>query len=1274
MKKGLFFLLLASIIGAGETFGQGGGTPPSSSFKPTQDFLTKMGEILPNAPNTAAIVKYGGIDIEMNTGVVKKSIELKPFSSRNISVPINLGFNSMGLRVTEYPTRVGIGWHLQAGGVISRVIYGKDDLIAQRYVPTSILSPNDEDTYTTTFCVKLNYEGNRDATPDMFSYNFGPFSGKFIFDNNGTIRPLQATNIKFYYNPSLQSSGEWKFKAITPDGTQYFFGASGAVESTKIGATRFFNDFVPNAWHITKIIDPHGYYVNFVYEEQQYGPIVTDIEETVVSNAPGCGEATCPTEQNPNPPNGCLMNNYETRYMTARASRLVEINDLDGDKVLFTYSAVGYPELLVNEIAYYVNTSSLVSKYTLNYAYENPSGGGTIPFLTSIVETGSQGAPISLGHRFTYYSRSAVPKRFSYSQDHWGYYNGKYNTTLVPVPEDQQMALKFPQATANREPDPNYAVIGLLSEITYPTGGKDVITYEPNTISAVKDVNGYQTLSQSITGQFELSYVYSTGVSFQIGYDPVVRLDISSQYTQSGTPASHPGGYVKIYNSSNQLVCSTFVSPPESGVYSLTEFKYLAPGTYTMVVGAQGPYIQTTCNLKRRDGLAANYQTVEKVVGGMRVKKVETSGYPDRATMVKRFYYGTLAEKTKSSAQYYTHPQYYATLTFTDGVTDGACSGLLCSRTYEHAVMNSTSLSRLYTADGKIVEYTSVLESIGGDNFENGVVEHKFNVGEDAAAQNIRGTLANLFSPFSNNSVWGLGETETVTYRNVNGSLVKANAKEYINYVDQRLMVDLPYYFITEKGTLNCRAYDASGNVVGPYPVVHQNFNINKYYLTTVWKYLKTQKEYQYDENGANPAVTQIDYEYNDLQYLTLSKRIFTNSKGEVFTENFTYPHNYSSLSPYDEMIARNMVETVVEQRSTITNSQYTDKELSKVKTNYAIFSGDATLNPSTIIKASSVEKSFEQSSPMDLEVTINSYDKRGNILQTTSRKEGVVSYVWGYKQKYPVAKVVGKSYNDVFSQSGLSDAVLNSSSVISDETIRTELLKLRQLTGCQVITNTYKYPYGTSSSSDINGKNTYYEYDQFGRLVIVRDHDQNVLKKMCYKYNGMIENCVTACVNTTANWVNTGNTRCQQVNCTYTGYQEIEQTDNNSCSPTYNQTQWILGAYDPTTCSGSTGNVSITFQNNLVQAFGNSAGWVITYTHKTTGQVYSFSIPSTGSGTLGCIPAGSYSVAVTKPGNTWMVLFSTGCSSMSGTSASFGKVIVSASACNTITLTDDMM
>jgi YD repeat-containing protein len=135
------------------------------------------------------------------------------------------------------------------------------------------------------------------------------------------------------------------------------------------------------------------------------------------------------------------------------------------------------------------------------------------------------------------------------------------------------------------------------------------------------------------------------------------------------------------------------------------------------------------------------------------------------------------------------------------------------------------------------------------------------------------------------------------------------------------------------------------------------------------------------------------------------------------------------------------------------------------------------------------------------------SYDAKGNTCEIKRRNGITTSYLWGYNKTYPVAEIIGKSYNEVISQSGISLSILDNSST-TDVAMRLELNKLHSLSNCLVTTYTYKLLVGMTSSTDANGRTTNYEYDGFGRLAYIRDKDNNIVKKFCYNYAGQTAAC----------------------------------------------------------------------------------------------------------------------------------------------------------------------
>jgi hypothetical protein len=109
--------------------------------------------------------------------------------------------------------------------------------------------------------------------------------------------------------------------------------------------------------------------------------------------------------------------------------------------------------------------------------------------------------------------------------------------------------------------------------------------------------------------------------------------------------------------------------------------------------------------------------------------------------------------------------------------------------------------------------------------------------------------------------------------------------------------------------------------------------------------------------------------------------------------------------------------------------------------------------------------------------------------------------------------------------------------------------------TAATMVTYTYFPNVGITTMANAANYIVYYQYDNFGRLLLVRDIDKNIVKQYDYKYWQHI----APCASTAPQWELTGNTRCEisPITNTYTGIKQAEERNENNCSSTYLQTRW---------------------------------------------------------------------------------------------------------------------
>jgi RHS repeat-associated protein len=192
---------------------------------------------IPPSANAASLGKYGDSPVSYYTGSASTGVQLYTIVSKDLSVPLSVGYHHGGIKVEEESSNVGLGVSGNFGGVVTRTIKGLDDL-KNKGIPFHPLPADPEnDTY-----FKNNIDDPAwgfpgvDTEPDIFYYNVGGQSGKFIMASGTQFPlkgiPLDRSDVDITCN--LLSTGSnppvyggslprYQWVITLADGTQYTF-------------------------------------------------------------------------------------------------------------------------------------------------------------------------------------------------------------------------------------------------------------------------------------------------------------------------------------------------------------------------------------------------------------------------------------------------------------------------------------------------------------------------------------------------------------------------------------------------------------------------------------------------------------------------------------------------------------------------------------------------------------------------------------------------------------------------------------------------------------------------------------------------------------------------------------------------------------------------------------------------------------------------------------------------------------------------------------------
>ncbi|MBS1743531.1 MAG: hypothetical protein JST81_10895 [Bacteroidetes bacterium] len=1190
--------------------------------------LPEMPKIIPPSPEAGALANSAAISTSLFTGAASVRIPLYEIQAGDIKLPISVNYSSNGIRVNDIPSRVGLGWNLIAGGVITKTIHDQDD---DDFSTVRVPWPANTDYQSLFQFANDALLQNHDTQYDEYSFNVNGMSGKFFIDDNGDAWQTEHTSYK------IRRFGS-EFRLTTGDGTQYIFGSGGIVEKThqhKFNGINSDNGTKTTSWFLTKIISANNEnYIDFVYQpisiyclfgQSQHVILRTTAPYNGIPNTT-CAHCTEGSFPNPSPNFG----NYDTWYLT-------QINSSSGVSVNFQYAPRPAPEAShdnrVTSIAVKRSGEPLSFKF-FDFVYDDfffTSGDYYDPnqrfYLKHIIMKSMGDAQPDQRYNFSYYDQH-LPSQLSCALDYFGYYNGRANANLVPRMPDFQSYING-SLCANREPSFDYAVFGSLQKVTYPTGGSETFIYEPHTV--------VQNVSTTSTSEHTISTIgqgYSAENTLTFDFHITTpgatdRVELTTYLNPLGPPQNSPNYWpagdgkiiskLKIVDQATQQIIydASHTELTLTGAHPT----FQANHNYRLFLTVKG--ITYKANAMVRYNPVTTTSAVNTAGCGIRVKQINSFDPVANKTFSKYYSYVT-ADRT-SIGNLSSGVGRLATMNAEFYPAGGVChlqtSGIPgiemieeCTNMWE---IGSSSIITGYLFGGSPIAYSSVLESDDPD-FKHGAVQHEFRAVYDPITVGPYHNTPPSYAPGAMKADYNGTETLTRYLKKQDDRFVVQKEQENV-YEDADSYYHIVYNHVVRK------RWEAPGSSSWTYYDKLRGYDIGGYPMYTGWKYLSRSINRDFNENGENPVEQELTYVYGNTDNCLPTKIITTNSKGENLVQMIKYPNDFPGTDPYPDMVDRHIITPVVQQVN------YNDGNfMNRIQNNFQRWTNTTAIpyfKPAEIVAG--------QANTTETAISYKELDKNGNPVHIVKADGLSYVYLWDYNNNFPIAEVVNAVPRDVAftsfethnagnwtlsnSNYNYSEAMTGSYSysgnlqkdVNTDQTYIVSLwakyealvnglqgtvvnskrgwtlyqwtihgVSTVSVTGntidevrltpkdANITTYTYSPFVGVTTVSDANNNILYYSYDGFNRLWLIRDIDLNIIKQYQYRYGEQI--AVTGDI--TPRWVPTGTHRCATNhgpnNYDYTGVEEEEEKDENNMSPTYGQSRWVTATIPVLNCT----------------------------------------------------------------------------------------------------------
>ncbi|MGG5211113.1 hypothetical protein ACQWU4_19500 [Chryseobacterium sp. MIQD13] len=244
-----------------------------------------------------------------------------------------------------------------------------------------------------------------------------------------------------------------------------------------------------------------------------------------------------------------------------------------------------------------------------------------------------------------------------------------------------------------------------------------------------------------------------------------------------------------------------------------------------------------------------------------------------------------------------------------------------------------------------------------------------------------------------------------------------------------------------------------------------------------------------YVSGTAKKLVSSSESTFEDTySNMTYSKE--TLSDGTMVEKTLLYPADKG----IQKLLGANMIDIPLE-----TSTKRNGKLVGKAETKFD--------DPSHVYPTSVIGYNMQTQSPFTAS-TLDLYDSKGNLVQTTGKNGIPATTIWGYYQTKPIAVINGATYSQLASLATVAAAV-NASNADRDNPANEPALlqaleNLRKdpaLKEYSVTASTYDPMIGVTNSISANGIRTVNIYDNANKLVKVTNAEGKTLQETQYNY-----------------------------------------------------------------------------------------------------------------------------------------------------------------------------